>query len=154
MRACACGERRKYACVWFGWLTSSVNWPAPVRKRTSSLRLTDWPITPVSFAPMARSLSHRGGALLHRLDDVVVAGAPAKVALELLADLVLGRLRMAVHEVDRAHDHAGRAEPALQAVAVLERRLHRVHRPVGRGEPLDRDDRRAVDLRGEHVARL
>jgi hypothetical protein len=31
--ACACGERRKYACVWFGGLTSSVYWPEPVRKR-------------------------------------------------------------------------------------------------------------------------
>ena len=51
---------------------------------------------------------------------------------------------MALHEVDRAHHHARRAEAALQAVAFLERRLHRMQRAVGRGEAFDRHDRRAV----------
>ena len=48
----------------------------------SSLRRTDWPIGFASFAPMAVLLLHRGGALLHRLDDVVIAGAAAQIAVE------------------------------------------------------------------------
>src|SRR5690242_14409064 len=53
--ACACGERRKYAYVWFGNATSSVYCPLPIRKRASSLRLTDWPMNPDSIAPMVDS---------------------------------------------------------------------------------------------------
>jgi hypothetical protein len=41
MRACACGDRRNAAKVWPCITTSSVYWPAPVRKRASSRRFTD-----------------------------------------------------------------------------------------------------------------
>ena len=61
---------------------------------------------------------------------------------------------MAIHEVDGAHHHAGCAEAALQTVALLERRLHRMHRAVGGGEPLDRQHRGAVRLCGEDRAGL
>src|SRR3546814_11504273 len=40
--------------------------------------------------------------------------------------LVLGGVRLLLHQVDRAHHHAGRAEAALQAVMLFERRLHRM----------------------------
>ena len=89
----------------------------------------------------------------HRLDDVVVAGAAAEVALEALAHLGLGRVRVLVEQRDRRHDHARRAEAALQAVVLLERLLHRVQLAVG-GQALDGGDLGAVGLDGEHRARL
>ena len=48
---------------------------------------------------------------------------------------------MHLHQIDRAHHHARRAEAALQGVVLAEHLLHRVQRAVSRGEPLD----------GEHV---
>src|SRR5437763_7453103 len=134
---------------------SSVYCPAPVKKRASSLRLTDCPMNPDSIAPMGIFLlGHRGGALLHRLDDVVIAGAAAQVALQLLADRLFVGVRMTRDEIDRAHHHAGRAEATLEAVAFLERVLHRMHRSIGRRDALDRHDVRALHLPCENVARL
>src|ERR671920_494434 len=101
---------------------SSVNLPRPVMKRRSSLRRTDAPIPSVAMA----STPHLGGRRADRLDDVVVAGAAAEIALEPLADFLFRGIRIALHEIDRAHDHAGRAKAALQAVVLAERRLHRV----------------------------
>src|SRR3954447_8391811 len=50
-----------------------------------------------------------------RLDDVVVAGAAAEIALETLTDFLLRQaVRMLLHQVDGRHDHARRAEAALQ----------------------------------------
>src|SRR6478609_9325784 len=47
------------------------------------------------------------GCIKHRLDDVVVAGTAADVAFQLLADGLLVELAaMAVHNIDRRHDHA------------------------------------------------
>src|SRR4026208_18830 len=102
---------------------SSVYWPRPVRKRASSLRSTDRPMKPGvgAFTACSSSLAHRGGAGLHGLDDVLMAGAAAQVAVEPVADGGFARRVVVLHEVDRAHHHAGRAEAALQAVALLER---------------------------------
>src|SRR5437870_4140099 len=53
---------------------------------------------------------HASGCIEHGFDDVVVAGAAADIAFELLADGGLVELAiMAVHDVDRRHDHARRA---------------------------------------------
>ena len=57
----------------------------------------------------------------HRADDVVVARAPAEVALQPLTDLPLGRRRVLGEQADRRHHHARRAEAALQAVLGAER---------------------------------
>src|SRR5208283_1855371 len=74
----------------------------------------------------AHALSpHGGGALRHRLDDVLVTGAAAEVAFELRSNRLLVGTRVPMHQIDRAQDHARGAESALQAVAFLERRLHR-----------------------------
>src|SRR5207237_661898 len=73
-----------------------------------------------------------------RLDDVVVAGAAAEIAFELLADGVLVELvALAVDHVHRGHHYARRAEAALQAVMLAERLLHRMQRPVRLSQPLD-----------------
>ena len=60
---------------------------------------------------------------------------------------------MAVHDVDRRHDHARRAEAALQAVIVAERRLHRMQL-VALGEAFDGGDVGAVGLTDQHGAGL
>src|SRR5689334_1859270 len=87
--------------------------------------------------------AHAGGTRAHGLDDVVVASAPAEVALEPVPDVVLARIGVVATQVGRTHDHARRAEPALQTVVLLKRRLHRVQRAAA-GEALDRRDLRAV----------
>src|SRR5215475_1155852 len=116
-------------------------------KRRSSLRRTAAP-TPVAvafcavmaFLPelsldgssrkflerLSRHPLHGFRAGGDRLDDVVVAGATAKVAFELLADGVLVELvALAADHVHRGHHHAGGTEAALQAVVLAERLLHR-----------------------------
>src|SRR5262245_48971657 len=73
----------------------------------------------------------RPGASGDRLDDVVVAGTATDIALELLADRLLGQVATsAVHDVDGRHDHAGGTEPALEAVMLAKRLLHRVELAV------------------------
>src|SRR5690606_5018567 len=150
MRAWACGERTNCACVIPWSAMSSVYRPLPVMNRLSSLRRTRAPIPslaiiitspePSIVLPSARDSSdparrspqlHPGGARLDRLHDVVVAGAAADVALELVADRVLVEaLAEPVHHVDRGHDHARRAEAALEAVVLVESLLHRMQRAV------------------------
>src|SRR6202044_448945 len=100
-------------------------------KRWSSLRRTEAPIPVALMAlPSGNSLSetacrclgvpslfgglrrtraaaHGLGAGGDRLDDVVVAGAAADIALELLADGVIVEIvALAAHDIDRGHDHA------------------------------------------------
>src|SRR5215468_4857055 len=93
------------------------------------------------------------GGVLDGFDDLVVAGAPAQVPRDPVADLGLGRVRVPRQQRARAHQHAGRAEPALQAVALPEPLLQRMQRAAG-GEALDGLDRRAVGLDREHGAAL
>src|SRR4051812_23868602 len=93
----------------------------------------------------AVGIRHRPGAGCDRQNDVLVAGAAAEVALELLANgVVVQIVTLAMHDVDRGHDHAGRAEAALQAVILPERLLHRVQRRAIRRETLDGPDLVAV----------
>src|SRR5437667_10314620 len=73
---------------------------------------------------------HGGGALRHRFDDVLVTRAAAEIAFELGANRFLVGVRMPLYQVDRGEHHARRAEAALQAVAFLECRLHRMHLAV------------------------
>src|SRR2546426_11150070 len=133
---------------------SSVYWPRPVRKRASSRRLTDWPMKPWGAFMACLLDAHGLGALLDRLDDVLVAGAAAEVAVEPAADLLFGGGRVVLHQVDRAHHHARRAEAALQPVAVVEGHLHRVQLAVLRRQALDGGDLGAMHLCGQHVAGL
>src|SRR3954454_18231924 len=114
-------------------------------KRWSSLRTTRAPMPFSAMAPLLRRLGRRGAAACgghDGLDDVVVAGAAAEVALEVLAHLLLGRVRDALQHVDRGHDHAGGAEAALEPVVLAEGLLHRVQATT-LGQALDRRHRRA-----------
>src|SRR4051794_11084353 len=59
-------------------------------------------------------IRHRLGARRDRQHDVLIAGAAAEIALELLANGVVGKVvALPVYQVDRGHDHAGSAEAAL-----------------------------------------
>src|SRR5687767_285172 len=111
---------------------SSVNRPRPVMKRRSSLRLTEAPMPLLAMA----SAPHVRGGRLDRLDDIVIAGAAAQIAIEPLPDLPLRGIRLALEQVDRAHDHARRAEAALQRMVLAKGRLHRVQLAVP-GQALD-----------------
>src|SRR5579863_2700389 len=100
-------------------------------KRWSSLRRTGAPI-PVALMAVSsggfllgrsfpltalllgglRRRDHRGGHGARsggdRLDDIVIAGAAADIAFQLLADgAVVEIAALAAHEIDRGHDHAG-----------------------------------------------
>src|SRR5262245_58292602 len=99
-------------------------------KRKSSLRRTAAPI-PVALMPSPPSAGclvvsgrrlgrgpalHGAGAGMDRFNNVMVAGAAAEVAVELLADRAFVELvTLAPDHLDRRHDHAGRAVAALQA---------------------------------------
>ena len=162
--ACANGLRTIATCsIPVSWMLS-VHRVRPVISRWSSLRRRRVADLSLRLRPVLGD-GHDGAPLegvgddllagggLHRPDDVVVAGAPAQVALEPAADLVLGRLRVVVEQVDRLHDHARRAVAALEGVTLVEGGLHRVQLAV-LGEPLDGGDLLAVRLDREHVAGL
>src|SRR5215510_6699496 len=133
-------------------------------KRWSSLRRTAAPIPVALMVPPGnppgedferRLFRHRLGPRRDRLHDVVVAGAAADVAFQLMANSVLVELvTLAVHDVDRRHDHARRAIAALQPVVLAERLLHRMQGTVRLGETLDGGDVGALDLPGEDGTRL
>src|SRR5262245_46383692 len=170
--AWAYGLRTMSSQSWPGRLTSSMYSPLPRMKRGSSLRLTEWPMPPISAGVcrisvisrlradgLGRAGGRRGhcpqlaGRLLDRLHDVHVAGAAAEVAADPVADLLLRRVRVLAEQPGRLHDHPGGAEAALEAVLVPESLLERMERgPVG--HPLDRPDLGAVRLDREHRARL
>src|SRR6516165_937274 len=97
---------------------------------------------------------HRLGAGRDRLDNIVIAGAAADIALEFLADRVLVEVvALTAHHVDRRHDHARCAIAALQAVILTEGGLHRMQL-LAIGEALDGGDARAVALHDEQGACL
>src|SRR6266852_5613047 len=81
---------------------------------------------------------HRLGARRDRLNDVLITGAAAEIAFELFANGVLAEIvALAVDDINRGHDHAGRAEAALQAMMLAERLLHRMQRRAVGGKTLD-----------------
>ena len=97
--------------------------------------------------------AHGASAGGDRLDDVVVAGAAADIAFELLANgVVVELVALAAHDIDRGHDHARRAIAALQAVILAERLLHRMQRTVRRRQPFDREHVGAFELQRQHGA--
>ena len=63
---------------------------------------------------------------LDRVDDLRVAGAPANVSGERLANLHGGRLMHTGEEVVRGDDEAWRAETALNSAGLDECLLHRM----------------------------
>eukprot|EP00581_Thalassiosira_minuscula_P037644 CAMPEP_0184456544 /NCGR_PEP_ID=MMETSP0740-20130409/27161_1 /TAXON_ID=385413 /ORGANISM="Thalassiosira miniscula, Strain CCMP1093" /LENGTH=92 /DNA_ID=CAMNT_0026828709 /DNA_START=20 /DNA_END=295 /DNA_ORIENTATION=+ len=56
-----------------------------------------------------------------RFDDVMVAGAAADIAVQIVPDLCLGRLGVVFQQRRGRHDHARCTKTALQPVVVLKR---------------------------------
>src|SRR5947207_4536823 len=91
--------------------------------------------------------------VLNGVDDVLIAGAAAEVALDPLANLALGWRWVVLQQRHGRHDHPRRAVPALKPVLLPKAGLQRVKGAVRR-EPFDRGDRRSVGLDREDRARL
>ena len=86
--------------------------------------------------------------LMDGVDDLRVAGAPADVAGQRLADLRVVGMWMAAQKVVRGDDQAWRAEAALHGPRLDERALHLL-----RVNAFDRDHLTPVRLAGEDEAR-
>ena len=89
----------------------------------------------------------------HRRDDVLVAGAPAKVAGESASDPFGRRVRIVPQKRLHRHQYPWRAEAALQRVGLVERLLERMERVWAGRHALDSRDAAAVRLHREHQAR-
>ncbi len=87
--------------------------------------------------------------MLHRADDVVIAGAATDVAVDGVPDFRFARIRIASQQVHGAEYHAWRAESALESVLLPESFLHRVQSSVP-GDSFDRCNGTAVGLGREH----
>lgn len=94
---------------------------------------------------------HFLGGVGYGVYDVGIAGTTAEVAVQTVSDLLAGRVRVALEQLDSGQDHAGSAETALQAVAFPEAFLHWMQLTVG-GEPLDSGHFSSVGLDGEESA--
>src|SRR5688572_23991830 len=92
-------------------------------------------------------------SILHSPHDVVIAGAAAEVAFEPVPDLGFARLRVVLEQLDRGHDHAGRAEATLQTMHLPEALLDRIIFTIGR-QSFDGFDLGAAGLDREHGAAL
>ena len=66
------------------------------------------------------------GGFEHRVDDLVVAGASAKIARQCVANLGLGRMRVVIEQRLGRHQKARRANAALQARVLEELLLQRM----------------------------
>src|SRR5260221_13160159 len=102
---------------------------------------------------MSASRAHAFGRIFDGTDDIVVAGAPADVALELVPDGLPIELRSAPDHVDGRHDHARSAKAALKAVVVAKRLLDRMQLAV-LVETLDRQHVGTLSRYGKHRAGL
>src|ERR1700761_4544160 len=86
---------------------------------------------------------------VHRVDDALITGAPAEVAGESLADLLIGGFRVVAQKRGDRRDETRCAEAALQPVALAQCGLHRRKLAVLTRDALDGGDLLAVDLHSE-----
>ena len=91
----------------------------------------------------------RGG--LDRIDDGLIAGAAAVIAGKMFAYLRPIRLGLLLQQILRGHQHARRAEAALQRIAIAKRRLQ-IGDLAAVGQSLDGLDGGAVRLHRQHQA--
>src|SRR6266705_2452137 len=71
-----------------------------------------------------------GPSLEHRPHDPGIARAAAQIAAQVTPHLWLGWMRVRVEQRLGRHQHPGRAEAALDAAFLQERRLQRMHPAV------------------------
>src|SRR5215831_15546596 len=117
-------------------------------------RLTEKPAGPALLSPRRVPECGRLAYGPDRVDDVLIASAPAEITLEPGTDAFLCRPRFPPEQFQRAHDHSRGAEPALQGVMCAECGLQRMLGITWLTQALDRIDRCSVRLNGQDRARL
>src|SRR6186997_853239 len=100
-------------------LVSAANAARPVTLSMPSGRMVRWPIhllLVTTFIGLLQLLlgAHFSGGVHHRADDLVIAGAPAQVAGEPVADFLLARLRIPLEQCVGGDQHARGADTALK----------------------------------------
>src|SRR5690348_8175708 len=88
-------------------------------------------------------VSQTFGGPLHRFDDILIAGTPAEVSAQALANLQLRGRRILIEEFENGHQKPRRAETALKPGCLEKSLLDNVKRITGRplrGESLHGDD--------------
>src|SRR5580698_131405 len=119
---------------------------APRSSRTSRWQRRRWRLS-LHLNGFAHHLARR----LHRLDDVLIAGAAAQVRGEHVDKVLVADVQIFLQHVRCQHQKTRRAIAALQAVIVDEGLLQ--HRQlVAVGKALDGADFLALRLNGEHQA--
>src|SRR2546423_15699159 len=84
---------------------------------------------------------------------MLIAGAPAEISFQAVTNFFTRRMRIAIDDLRRGHDHSGRAIAALQSMLLPEAFLHRMQFAI-RSQTFDGRDIRAVCLDRKHRARL
>src|SRR5262245_31173610 len=156
MRACACRLRSSLACRRPRGLMSATYCTRPVTFSGPSGRGIDSPTPLTSRVVFIVDMSGApGGGRLGGLDDggdhLRVAGAPAEVARDAVANLFLARAWILGEQGGGGHEHAGNAEAALGHTQAHEGVLERVQDAV-LAQPLDRGHGSSAHLHGQHEA--
>src|SRR5262247_4462602 len=152
MRACACGLRSSLACRRPRGLMSATYCTRPVTFSGPSGRGIDSPTPLTSRVVFMVDMSGapgdgRLGGLANGGDHLGVTRAPAEIARDAVADLLLGRLRILGEEGGGGHEHAGDAEAALGHAVTDEGVLQRMEDAV-HAQALDGGDGTAARLHG------
>ena len=103
--------------------------------------------------PRLRQMGRGPGADPDRVDDLLVAGAAAKVARHRRSDHLVARIRVAFQQRRGAHQHPGRAESALESVGGAERLLQGMEGGAAGRQAFDRPHPAAVGLDRQHETR-
>jgi hypothetical protein len=89
---------------------------------------------------------------VHGVDDALVAGAPAEVSGQALADLLVAGFRVVTQQSGDGRHETRCTETTLEAVAFSQRRLNGGEFTVGGSDVFDGGDLLAVDLDREEQA--
>jgi len=73
---------------------------------------------------MLSLLWHGVRGVFYRADNILISSASANIAIQSMADLLIGGVRVAIQQIHHGDDHTGRAEATLQAVLLPEGILH------------------------------
>src|SRR5260221_6358843 len=132
-----------------GMCRSSMKRPFPRSRGSSSSRGTELPMRLISSVPKGRpegltrplggqraklfcerggSFRLRSGNAQHRVDDALVARAPAEVSRDRDTNIVLRGVWAIAQELDERGYHSRGAEPALKAMVILKGLLQRMQR--------------------------
>src|SRR5579872_2170608 len=150
--ACACGLRRTLPCSMPAISMSPTYCACPRSFSAASLRGLETPTSPSARRSSTLVSVIEPGQLACRREDRAVARAAADVALEAVADLLLGAQLAGVAQALERQQQAGRAVAALQRRVAHEGVLE-LRELGGLREALDGQHRASARLDGEVGAR-